>query len=288
MLLQPYQADELHFAYCYHAYLRWQTHRARPYPPLAALNPSLMQTLLERFAIRILDCASDPTEVRVLVSLRPEETIAACASKLKGQTSKWLRQAMGSNQLVNTLSKGYFACTTGKSERDKVEQYLERQGEHHGYAERRLSPVHVVRYTPSAELENRLQAAHAFTRLDFHLVLATWKRRGAFGPDEAKAVAAQWEGLQAEQRFGLLKLSFLPDHVHLALRLHPSVAPANLVRILMNAAQTALWEHFAGAMIQARLERLWQPSAYVGTFGDLATPKMEQYIRNWRASQERN
>jgi REP element-mobilizing transposase RayT len=82
-------------------------------------------------------------------------------------------------------------------------------------------------------------------------------------------------------RFALLKVSFLPDHVHVALRSHPGVPPADLVVELMNAAQWVIFERFAKAVIQARVERLWQPSAYIGSYGDLASPQISKYIHNW-------
>ena len=49
----------------------------------------------------------------------------------------------------------------------------------------------------------------------------------------------------------------------------------------MNAAQEVVWSQFADAAITAGVHRLWQPSAYVGTFGDLATPKIQKYLRHW-------
>jgi REP element-mobilizing transposase RayT len=283
MLHCDYEPDQLRFAYCYHAYLRWCTHALRPWPPLAALDVATLHALAERFAIRVLEGEGRPTEVRVLVSLRPGETIAGCASKLKGQTSKWLRQAPGHDRPMNLLSKGYFACTAGKSEPAQVDRYLSGQGDHHGYSARPLPPVWVESAEPTAALEARLRANHAWTVLRFHLVLATWQRRGVFGTAEARAVADGWRALQLRERFALLKVSFVPDHVHLAVRTHPSVAPAQLVAVLMNAGQKLLWERFPEAAIQARVERLWQPSAYVGSFGDLATPKIQHYLRNWSA-----
>src|SRR5262249_30973869 len=49
----------------------------------------------------------------------------------------------------------------------------------------------------------------------------------------------------------------------------------------MNAAQQIIFERFAAATIQARVERLWQPSAYIGSYGDLASPQISKYIQNW-------
>ncbi len=173
MFIQGYQVAELHFAYCYHVYLRWSTYRLQPFQPLARLDQAGLTELVEPYGIHILECKSGPTDLRVLASLKPEESIATCASKLKGRVSRWLREALHREQAANLLSKGYFACTSGKSTREEVEKYLDQQSEHHGYADRVLPPVFVREYTPSGELESRVEAKHAFTRLQFHLVLTT-------------------------------------------------------------------------------------------------------------------
>jgi len=283
MLITDYQFDEMAFAYSFHTYLRWQTHRVHAYPPLARLDAATLQGLVERFGIRVLECESAATEVRVLVSLEPKETVAGCASKLKGQTSKWLRQALGHEQPMDLLSKGYFACTSGKSTAPQVDQYLASQAEHHGYDKRNVSPVCIQTYDHTPAEEERLQPKHAFTSLQFHLVLATWRRRSVFARKEAEALVRCWQGLQAQEQFLLRKVSFLPDHVHLAVRAHPSVSPGLLAVTLMNAAQRLMWDSFADAVIQAGVERLWQASAYVGSFGDLATPQIRRYLENWRA-----
>jgi REP element-mobilizing transposase RayT len=287
MLLVPYRADELRFAFCYHTYLRWCTHRLRSYPALAQLDRTALQQLVERFSIHVLECQSEPKGARVLVSLQPQESVSACASKLKGQTSKWLREALGYDQPQTLLSKGYFASTCGKSERSQVESYLSGQGDHHGYSERTIPPVYVESFPPSPAGHQRLQSAHAFTVVQFHLVLATWHRRGVFAASEARAVAWRWRALESELAFTLLKVSFLPDHVHVAVQLHPRVAPAEVIVALMNAAQQLLWDSFPDAVIQAGVERLWQPSAYLGSFGDLATPKIQRYLRNWTDAEEK-
>jgi hypothetical protein len=37
-------------------------------------------------------------------------------------------------------------------------------------------------------------------------------------------------------------------------------------------------------LVHAGLKRLWQPSAYVGGYGDPASSKMRKYIENWKAA----
>jgi putative transposase len=281
MFIQPYLRNELHFAYCYRVYLRWRTHRARPLAPLAELDQAVLESIAGKYGIHVLEFASNATDLLALVSLKPEETISACTSKLKGQVSKWLREAQQLTQPTEQLSNGYFACTVGKSPREAVEQYLSRQSEHHGYAERALPPIFVESYELSEEDEARISPNHLVVVAQFHLVLATRWRRGVFGSQEGRAVADEWRKLQTSLRAALIKVSFLPDHVHLAIRAHPLVSPANLVVELMNSAQQVIFERFAGAILQARVERLWQPSAYIGSYGDLTSPQIRKYIHNF-------
>lgn len=189
MLLSDYRVDELRFAYCYHAYLRWCTYRLHPCPALARLDVPALQALANRYAIKVLECRSEPTDVRVLVSLRPQETLSACASKLKGQASKWLREALQMEQPTDMLARGYFACTSGKSRQQQVDAYLPEQGEHHSYTQRQLPPLYLQSYALDATAEADLQAHHACTVLRFHIVMATWRRQGLFGPEEGQAIA---------------------------------------------------------------------------------------------------
>ena len=72
MQVSYYQLQELHFAYCYHAYLHWRTHRRRAYPELVGLDRAALHALVEPLGIHVFECDSRPKECRALVSLRPE------------------------------------------------------------------------------------------------------------------------------------------------------------------------------------------------------------------------
>src|SRR5438132_1721672 len=280
MFLQPYQLIELNFAYCYHVYLRWRTHRGNPFQLATTLDQPALNSLVSKYDIRVLECATDATDFLVQVSLKPSETISACASKLKGQVSKWLRQGLELNQPTDLLSKGYFGCTVGKSTREAVERYLNDQAEHHAYDKRVLPPVYVNNYALTDDDAIRISPRHAFVVAQFHLVLSTSFRHGVFGSQEGQRVAANWRKLQTDLRFALLKVSFVPDHVHVALRMHPELSPAEVVAALMNSARQVMERE----LVVARLDRLWQPSAYVGGYGDLASPQIRKDIENWGGS----
>ena len=286
MLIQAYQLDELKFAWCYRVYYRWRTHRASPRPALARLDQATLDRLLQPYGIHVLEVTASETDVKVLASLLPGETVAGCAGKAKGRVSKWLREELELREPQKLLSRGYFACTAGPSSAEAVERYLDEQSEHHGYAARAKPPVFVQRYPLTAADEQRLSTRHTVTILRLHLVLSTWRRKGVFGRAEGEAVAKRWREMQDELAVALEKVSFVPDHAHLAVRFHAKVSPAIMVAALMNASQERMWSDFPDAVVRAGVERLWQPSAYVGAFGELESAKIAAYVRQWEREGE--
>ena len=286
MRIQPYELAELQFAWCNRVFLRTRTHRRRPSAHLVNLQQQTLEDLLDPYGIHVLEIATDSIEIRLLLSLLPAESVAAAASKTKGRISKWLNEQAPSSTNAKLLARGYFAVTTGQSTSDAVEAYLDQQSEHHGYADRAQPPIYVQRIEQNDEAQRSLETDHAVTWLRYHLVLATWFRRGVFDATSGEAVTKSWLSLQSPGRFLIDKVSFLPDHVHVAVSVHPTTSPANVVVALMNAAQETMWREFQSAVIRARANRLWQPSAYVGSFGQLSSNAVSAYLNRWSRQQD--
>jgi REP element-mobilizing transposase RayT len=267
MNTNEYRPHELRFAYCYRVYFRWQTYRGRPNQSLRSLTKTILDSLVQSYGIRILECSVELTDIVVLVSLKPTETISACAGKLKGRVSKWLNQQLDLSTPSLLLSRSYFAYTTGPSSREAIEKYLDDQGVHHGYANRDRPPIFVESYIEQID-ERRLSSKHALVIAKFHIVLCAKFRRGVFGSSEGRLVTEEWRRREVELKMGILKVSFVPDHVHIAIRLHPEVSPAEAVAALMNSAQEILGGR-----------GILQESAYIGSFGELTSPEISRYVR---------
>lgn len=279
MKLYTYQPHELHFAFCYRVYFSWRTHRGKSVPILKELQRAALDVLLNPYNVRVLVSATNDTDLRCIVSLQPIETISACSSKLKGRVSKWLRDGLNLPNTTPLLSKGYFACTTGKARSKSIERYLSLQSEHHDYSKRPLPPIFVDQYRLTDRDEARVSPKHAVVIAKFHLVFSTSGRRGILGSQRGQRIADKWRHIQQDLRIALIKVSFVPDHVHIAVRSHPSMSPASIAAVLMNSAQEVLKEE----LIQAGVDRLWMNSAYIGAYGDLSSPQMRKFIENWEA-----
>jgi REP element-mobilizing transposase RayT len=278
MRLYKYQPHEIRFAFCYRVYFSWRTYRAQPISCLVNLKRTTLDALLRAYDVRVLECETNETDLRCIVSLKPVENISGCASKLKGRVSKWLREELKLADPQLILSKGYFACTTGKTRTRVVERYLSLQSDHHGYSQRILPPIFVDQYVLSDKDNNRLTSNHAVVIAKFHLVFSTSGRRGIIGSQQGRRIAQEWLKLQHDMQIALVKVSFVPDHVHIALRTHPVVSPATIAAFLMNAAQEVMKEE----LIKEGVDRLWINSAYVGAYGDMSNAQIRRFLENWR------
>jgi REP element-mobilizing transposase RayT len=281
MLLKPYQPTEISYAWCYRVYFRWQTHRLSPQPRLRELTCNALNELLSPYDIHLLELTTDNIDMRLLASLQPSESVSTAASKIKGRLSHTLNDIRHFKEPQKLLARGYFASTAGPSTASAVEKYLEKQGDHHGYSDRARPPVFVRTFEMNPEAKGRLQTDHASTLIRFHIVMSTWHRHGVFVASSAELVSDQWHSIQTEGRFFIEKVSFVPDHVHVAVRLHPTVAPAEVVVSMMNAAQQLMWDQCSESVIRADVDRLWQPSAYIGSYGDLTSNAVSAYVRKF-------
>ncbi len=279
MFLPAYTGDELSFSFRCYVYFRWHTYRRQSVTELQRLTAGQLEAIHPE--IRVLELTTSETEVVLLASLRPTDSVSVAASKLKGAASKSLRQLRGLSEPARILGGGYFAATTGANTADELDRYLERQGEHHGYDGRANPPVWVQTWSLSDENQAALQTPHAVTMIRWHVVLSTWNRRGAFTPQAGQAICQYWEQRSCEWRVRFHKVSVVPDHIHVAVWSHPTIAPAELVVQLLSTSQSIMRDKFDGLLIQAGVPRLWKPSAYVGSYGDISKDHIRNYLRKW-------
>ena len=155
-----------------------------------------------------------------------------------------------------------------------VRQYLEQQAEHHGYASRLLPPVYSYRATSPIIL----QAPHAVFDMSHHLVFSTYHRKGVFTSNLGEALSKYWLNVACKRGFAIDQISVVPDHIHLLIRNVPKMSIETCVLMLLNNAQHFVGQRFPNTLIEAGLDRLWQPSAYAGTCGQVSTALIKKWL----------
>lgn len=148
MYLEPFTS--LSWAYQLHYYLCIGTYRHRP--TLAASGSRMSDLIAEicaRHDYHPLKLKSYPDHVRLLVSLRPNQTISKALQTIKSNASR--EYCLTADVEPPLSAKGYLARSVGRVRIQAVKRYLDEQSAHRnmrrddngaaeGFSESRMNP----------------------------------------------------------------------------------------------------------------------------------------------------
>jgi REP element-mobilizing transposase RayT len=134
----------------------------------------------------LLETQINPDHLRLLLSLKPDQTVSRSVNILKGNLSREFGSAFAEDlhrHNTKTLwARGYFARSSGKVDLELARNYVEAQVSHHGY---KGDWTKALKFRNSAFKSPTFNLAHCLSMLDYHLVLVTEHRKALF--DEAIA-----------------------------------------------------------------------------------------------------
>lgn len=258
----------LSWAYQLHYYLCFRT-RSRATIPTLNL-PEILTEICQRHDYHLLKWQQYPNHIRLLMSLKPAQRISNVIQKLKANSSRELNLGDGFWQ------RGYLARSVGRVRIGAIKSYIDRQAEHHGYANRLLPPVYRYR----AEPQIRLSAAHSYFDLSHHLVFATKFRVGVFDSSLAEKLTTYWLRVAALRSFAIDRVTIVPDHTHLLVRIAPKMSLEECALSLLNNGQYSVGKSEPNALVRAGIDSLWQPSAYAGTTGTVTTALVKKFLND--------
>nr|WP_211176113.1 IS200/IS605 family transposase [Brasilonema sp. UFV-L1] len=82
-----------------------------------------------------------------------------------------------------------------------------------------------------------------------------------------------------ENRWKILAMEIMPDHVHLFVNAKPSDEPSRIIRLIKGRASSYLRKEFPELL---KLPTLWTPSYFVSTAGNISTEAVKNYIAQQR------
>ena len=268
MHLTPFTS--LTWAYQLHYYLCFRTHRRRQlFGSHSEEITRLIRHICAQHDYHLLECHPRPDQFLSLVSLKPSHTIAKVLQTIKSNSSRGLPLPKPA------WARGYLARSVGRMRIDAVREYLDGQSEHHGYATRMRPPV--FRYRTEKPLP--LTAAHCVFELNHHLVLATRRRKGVFDSHLGRQLSEYWLRVAAARNFAIDQISVVPDHIHLIVRLVPSMSIEECALLLMNNGQYFVGKNYPELLVELGIDQLWESSAYAGTCGDFTTAFVKAWLK---------
>lgn len=116
---------------------------------------------------------------------------------------------------------------------------------------------------------------HRVHLIIYHLVWTPKRRKAVLRGAIARDCRSLIEQKCAEQGWEIIELAIQPDHIHLFVRVNPSVAAAEVVKECKGVTSFRLRRQYA---VLRRLDSLWTRSYFASTAGNVSSETVKRYI----------
>jgi len=271
-------------AFQLHFYLWFKTYRRRSLliaPDAQSLLHQVLGEVCARQEYHLLDTDIDKDNVRLLLSLKPVQSVSETVRFLKGNVSRQfglgLSDQLKASDSRSVWAQGYFARSSGKTNLEAARAYVDSQTSHHGYRGNWTKPLNFRNpnfKSPSFKFD------HVVAILDYHLVVATQNRLPLFDETMAPGLFNYMITIGQKHNFAVDRIGLLPDHMHLIIEAVPSLSVQDCVLAILNNTRHWMTKHYSGALKQLNAWDVWEPSFYAGTVGEYSTAQVREFLRS--------
>jgi putative transposase len=120
---------------------------------------------------------------------------------------------------------------------------------------------------------------NAVSLLHYHFVFIPKRRKKVLVGAIAERLQQIICELVVENRWKIIAMEIMPDHVHLFLNVKTTDDPASIIRKIKGRASHHLRAEFPELK---KLPTLWTPSYFVSTAGNICTQTVKHYIEQQR------
>ncbi|MGI8504572.1 MAG: IS200/IS605 family transposase [Hassallia sp.] len=122
---------------------------------------------------------------------------------------------------------------------------------------------------------------NAVSLLNYHFVFIPKRRKKILVGEVAARLQQIIHQVCDENRWRLIALEIMPDHVHMFVNAKPCDDPSKIIRLVKGRASHHLREEFPD--LKNKLPTLWTPSYFVSTAGNICTESVKRYIEQQKA-----
>lgn len=122
--------------------------------------------------------------------------------------------------------------------------------------------------------------SNAVSLLNYHFVFIPKRRKKVLVGEIAEKLQEIIFEVCVENRWRIIALEIMPDHVHLFVNAKPSDDPSKIIRLIKGRASSILRKQFPELL---KIPTLWTPSYFVSTAGNVCTETVKRYIEQQKA-----
>ncbi len=224
-------------------------------PPFSDDWLELLRQAVEPDGVRLLEHRfAQPQRSQFLLTTKSETRPVDVVQRVKGRLQYLVR-----DRWPKAFSRNYDLHSIGSTRRDKVEQYVASQLEHHFADDPRLKALlaDLQIINPDVDLSQPRFTAHARFRCNLHLVFARAPAHREERTELHEQVRNMIRSVASANGHLLSRLALLPDHMHIVLGTSMDESPQSVALCYMN--------NVCGVY---DFQPVLRPSFFVGTIGE--------------------
>ena len=121
--------------------------------------------------------------------------------------------------------------------------------------------------------------SNAVSLLNYHFVFIPKRRKKVLVGAISERLKQIICDVCSENRWRIIEMEIMPDHVHLLINAKPTDDPATMIKRIKARASHHLRKEFPELL---KLPTLWTPSYFVSTAGNICTETVKRYIEDQR------
>lgn len=129
----------------------------------------------------------------------------------------------------------------------------------------------------SESMLKRYSSSHAVYDMNYHIVFCPKFRRPVLAPLEGE-LRELFNDVARNLEIQIQSMEIMPDHVHLFIKVNPSLIPQFIVNQFKGYTSKILRDRHL--WLRKRLPTLWTRSYYIGTVGHMSYETVQKYIEN--------
>ena len=120
--------------------------------------------------------------------------------------------------------------------------------------------------------------SHVRWECKYHVVITPKYRKKVFFGKRRNQIGEIIRELCRQRGIELLEGHAMPDHIHMFLKVPPTISPAGVVKILKGVSAKILFEMHPSLRDSWKKGHLWSPSYYLGSVGHVSQESVKRYI----------
>lgn len=126
------------------------------------------------------------------------------------------------------------------------------------------------------ELQGKTQ--YSRYKIAYHIVWVTKYKKRILSGKIKKSLESILDEICKQKGWRRLSCEVMPEHIHIFLSAPPQCKPSNIAKLLKGISSRWLLMKYPNLSTHKGRSKLWSPSYYIGTAGNITAQTIKRYI----------